>query len=80
MAFHRDFYHGSKETIRFFRAATAKGLVIRETKLGIGTIQVMDLRQLYDIGCELLSADPNLLLSDDPANLSCRRIWRKPKA
>ena len=76
----RDFYHGSKETIRFFRAATAKGLEIRETKLGNAAILCMDLRQLYDIGCELLSADPNLLLSDDPANLSCRRIWRKPKA
>ena len=50
---------------------------IHEAKLGLGTILMMELPQLYKIGCELLSADPNLLLCDDPKNLSCRRIWRK---
>ncbi|MBO4631602.1 MAG: DUF4910 domain-containing protein [Lentisphaeria bacterium] len=77
LPYDRDFYHGSKDTIRFFKAATAKGLQIHESKLGAGTILMMDLRQLYDIGYELLSSDPNLLLSDDPMNLSCSRIWRK---
>ena len=73
LPYDRDFYHGTQETIRFFRAATAKGLKIRESSLGIGRIQTMDLRELYDIGMELLKADPLLLMSDDPANLSCRR-------
>ena len=77
LPYDRDFYHGTKDTIRFFKAATAKGLEIHEAKLGLGTILMMELPQLYKIGCELLSADPNLLLSDDPKNLSCRRIWRK---
>lgn len=76
LPYDRDFYHGTQDSIRFFKAATARGLKIRESRLGTGTILMMELRQLYDIGKELLSADPNLLLSDDPANLSCRRIWR----
>ena len=77
LPYDRDFYRGTKDTIRFFKAATAKGLKIQEAKLGLGTILMMELPQLYKIGSELLSADPNLLLSDDPKNLSCRRIWRK---
>ena len=77
LPYDRDFYHGTQETIRFFKAATAKGLQIHEAKLGLGTILMMELPELYKIGSELLSADPNLLLSDDPENLSCRRIWRK---
>ena len=77
LPYDRDFYHGTQETIRFFKAAAAKGLQIHEAKLGLGTILMMELPQLYKIGSELLSADPNLLLSDDPKNLSCRRIWRK---
>lgn len=77
LPYDRDFYHGTQETIRFFKAATAKGLKIHEAKLGLGTILMMELPQLYEIGMKLLSADPNLLLSDDPENLSCRRIWRK---
>lgn len=73
----RDFYRGDKETIRFFRAAAAEGLEIRETALGTGTILTMDLRSLYDIGMKLLTADPGLLLSEDPLDLSCRRLWKK---
>jgi len=73
----RDFYHGDKETIRFFRAAAAEGLEIRETGLGTGTILTMDLRSLYDIGVKLLTADPSLLLSEDPQDLSGRRLWKK---
>lgn len=73
----RDFYSGDKDTIRFFRAASAEGLEIRETRLGTGTILTMDLRPLYEIGMKVLSADPTLLLSEDPENLSCRRLWKK---
>ena len=73
----RDFYSGDKDTIRFFRAAVAEGLEIRETKLGTGTILTMDLRPLYEIGTKVLTADPSLFLSEDPKNLSCRRLWKK---
>ena len=77
LPYDRDFYHGTQETIRFFRAAAEKGLKIRESALGTGTILMMELRQLYGIGTELLSADPYLLLSDDPANVSCARIRKE---
>ena len=79
LPYDRDFYHGTQETIRFFQAAVAKGLKIREASLGIGRIMMMDLRELYDIGTELLTADPLLLMSDDPANLSCRRASEEYK-
>jgi len=73
----RDFYSGNKDTIRFFRAAAAEGLEIRETTLGTGTILTMELKPLYEIGTKILSADPSLFLSEDPENLSCRRLWKK---
>ena len=77
LPYDRDFYHGSRETIRFFQTATVRGLKIHESKLGTGTILMMDLQELFELGTELLTADPYLLLSDDPKNLSCRRIWKK---
>ena len=70
----RDFYRGTKDTIRFFKAAQEKGLQIRETTLGNGVITVMDVRELYDIGYQLLSEDPYLLLMADKDNLSTKAL------
>ncbi|MBQ9336173.1 MAG: DUF4910 domain-containing protein [Lentisphaeria bacterium] len=77
LPYDRDFYHGTEETIRFFRAAKEKGLKIREAALGIGRIMMMELRELHDIGMELLTADPCLLISDDPANVSAVRLRKQ---
>ena len=55
----------------------ARKLLIDVSALGLGTVMMMELRELYEIGTELLSADPYLLLSDDPANVSCARIRKE---
>ncbi len=71
---HRDFYHGTKDTIKFFKAATGRGLGIRETGLGPGKILLMNLRELYETGLGLLKEDPFLLLCDSEECLSCQRL------
>ena len=73
----RDFYHGTQDDSRFFKAAVAKGLKITSTSLGIGQVLAMDMEELYNIGCDLLTADPNLLLlRETETDLSGIR-WQK---
>ena len=57
----RDWY-AKNEDARFFRAALAHGLEIRETPLGLGTVKLMDCRQLWDIGSALVAEDRRILI------------------
>lgn len=68
---HRDFYRSDAENCKFFRQAIASGLEIRSVGLGMGKLQLIDLRQLYEIGMRLLAEDPRVLLCDDPECLFC---------
>ena len=73
----RDFYHGNYDESRFFKAAVEKGLHINTAALGIGEIVAMSMEELYKIGCDLLTADPNLLLlRNTETDLSGLR-WQK---
>ena len=69
---HRDFYRKDAENSKFYTAAVKAGLEISEVSLGYGKLRMIDLRQLYDIGMELLKKDPRILLCDDPECLFCR--------
>ncbi len=77
----RDFYSGTEESIRFFRAAREAGLEIRHATLGLGEVSCIDMTELYRIGMKLLQKEPNLLLSM-PSNprtlcdLSCVRLFK----
>ena len=76
---HRDFYRKDAEECKFFKAAVARGLEIRRTDLGPGTVKLMDMAQLARIGAELVREDPLILLCDSPECLSCRRLERNWK-
>jgi len=73
----RDFYHGTEETIKFFKAAAAKGLDVRRVKLGNGAVKVMDLSELYRIAKEIAREDPFILLCDEGHDASCDALRRK---
>lgn len=59
----RDWY-AKNENARFFRAALARGLEIRQTQLGLGTVKLMDCRQLWEIGSALAAEDRRVLIGD----------------
>ena len=65
----RDFYNPKNLDSKFYVRAIEKGLTIKEEKLGMGQIYVMDLKELYEIGMELFREDKNVTLCD---NENCR--------
>ena len=69
---HRDFYGPIGLKAKFYQKAFKKGLVVREVKLGTGSVFCMDLQQLYTIGMELFREDPNITLCDNPDCRFCR--------
>ena len=73
----RDFYHGTEDTIKFFKAAKEKGLNIHRVQLGTGTIKMMDMQELYSIGREIMTIDPFILLCDEGHDASCNALRRK---
>ena len=73
----RDFYHGTEDTIKFFKAAKEKGLKINHAALGTGIVKMMDLQELYKVGKEIMSNDPFILLCDEGKDASCDALRRK---
>ena len=59
----REFY-SKDETARFFREAIARGLEIRREKLGVGELKLIDCREFWRIGSELVTADPRIIIGD----------------
>ncbi len=70
---HRDFYANNPENCKFFKRAFEMGLEMSETPLGLSDLKLMDIKQLYDIGCRIFEADPRVLLCDNPECLFCRK-------
>ncbi|MBR2426304.1 MAG: AAC(3) family N-acetyltransferase [Lentisphaeria bacterium] len=70
---HRDFYREDAENCKFYRRAVQEGLKIEEVAFGMGKIQLIELREFYDISMKLWKEDPRILLCDDPACQFCRR-------
>ena len=71
---HRDFYIHDAENCKFFKRAFARGLELKSTTLGMSQVQVIDCKQLYEIGMQLQKEDPRVLLCDNPECLFCRRF------
>ena len=69
----REFYRGEG---KFFSAAAARGLEIKTSKLALGTVQVLDMQTLYNIGSELVKNDPFIFLHDEGTCANCD-YWRK---
>lgn len=67
----RDFYQADKNKIKFFIEAEKRGLEIKQGKLGLGTMLLMDMQELYKIGLELCEADPFILIHDEGKCASC---------
>ena len=71
---HRDFYRPDAEKCKFFVRAVQAGLHIAEVPFGMGRIQVIDLKDFYEVGMKLMKEDPRVLLCDDPDCLFCRNF------
>ena len=71
---HRDFYRKDAENCKFFVRAVQAGLKIGEVPFGMNKIQLIDLRDFYEIGMKLMHDDPRVLLCDDPECLFCRQF------
>ncbi|MBO4344793.1 MAG: DUF4910 domain-containing protein [Victivallales bacterium] len=71
---HRDFYIEDAENCKFFKRAFARGLERKSAPLGMAQLEVIDCRQLYEIGMQLQKEDPRVLLCDNPDCLFCRRF------
>ncbi len=69
----RDFYKPKNLDSKFYVRAIKKGLTVKEEKLGMGKIYVMDLKELYDIGMELFKEDKNVTLCDDENCRFCKK-------
>ena len=69
---HRDFYGENGDTCKFYNAARKAGLKIETVSFGMDKIQVIKLKDLYEIGMKLLKEDPRILLCDNPECTFCR--------
>ena len=70
---HRDFYRPDAENCKFYQQALQAGLEIKSVSLGLGTLHLMDLQQLYSIGLELIRKDPRILLCENENCFFCRK-------
>jgi hypothetical protein len=68
---HRDFYDSNTEECKFFKRVISDGLKIKETSLGLGKIQLIDAKELYELGIKAVKTDPDILLCDNPECLFC---------
>ena len=71
---HRDFYRGDAENCKFFVRAVKAGLSIKEVPFGMSKLQVIDLKEFYEIGMRLCREDPRVLLCDDPNCQFCKNF------
>ena len=72
----RSFYGYTPREGKFYRTALKKGLEIKVEELGMGRLQLMDLKQLHDIGMEMFKEDPLATLCDNPNCRFCRKYTK----
>ena len=75
---HRDFYRSDAENCKFFKKAVENGLEIREVELGMGKLNLIDLKQFYEIGLAIMQEDSDIILCDSDDCLFCKK-YRKNK-
>ena len=71
---HRDFYRRDAENCKFFVRAVKAGLHIGEVPFGMSKLQLIDLKEFYEVGIKLLQEDPRILLCDDPDCQFCKNF------
>lgn len=75
----RSFYTGDEESIPFFAEARKRGLSLRKVKMGLEFVRVMDMGELFRIGCEIAGEDPFIFLHNEKEEvcLACERVKRE---
>ncbi len=74
---HRSFYGYTPREGKFYKTAFAKGLEVKIEELGMGRLQLMDLKKLHDIGMEMFREDPLATLCDNPDCKFCQKYRKK---
>ena len=74
---HRDFYRSDAENCKFFKKAVENGLEIREVELGMGKLNMIDLKQFYEIGLPLMQENSDIILCDSDDCLFCKKYRKK---
>jgi aminoglycoside 3-N-acetyltransferase len=70
---HRDFYVSNAENSKFFKKAKTRGLKIKESSFGLGKIQLVDVKKLYEIGVRIIKEDPDVFLCDSKECIFCSK-------
>ena len=73
---HRSFYGYTPREGEFYKTAFAKGLDVKVEELGMGRLQLMNLKELHDIGMEMFREDPLATLCENPDCKFCQK-YRK---
>ncbi len=82
---HRDWYAPPAQQRKLFQALDKAGLETRQVEVGLGRLELIDAAQLFELGLKVISADPTVLLCDDPNCPFCvkyqkilRTEWQPP--
>ena len=73
----RDFYGKKTPICKFYTRAIERGLEIKRELLGAGDIYAMNMQDVYRIGTELFSEDPDVTLCDNTNCTFCARYRHK---
>ncbi len=68
---HRDWCDSPAQQRKLFQPLDRAGLETRQAEVGLGRLELIDAAQLFELGLEVISEDPTLLLCDDPHCLFC---------
>jgi aminoglycoside 3-N-acetyltransferase len=70
---HRDFYGNDAIHCKFYVKAVESGLEIKSVSLGVGELNLIDIKQLFKIGVKLVRENPRILLCDEPTCPFCTK-------
>ena len=74
---HRDFYRFDSENCKFYKKLISAGLKIREVELGMGKLQLIDIRQFYELGLPLMQENSDIILCDSDDCIFCKKYRKK---
>jgi len=76
---HRDFYNTPAEETKLYKRLLSDGLKIKKSILGLGTVKVIDAKQMYSLGIKAIKNDPDILLCDSKECLFCSKYRQKTR-
>lgn len=74
---HRDFYRQDAENCKFYQKLIAKGLEIREVEFGMNKLQLIDIKQFYELGLPVMQENSDIILCDSDDCLFCKKYRKK---